>query len=621
MIKYLMLALFSLTIFVSSMSAQEKYWVMLTDKDGVSFDPHVYFDQKAIDRRIKQGISLMDETDFPIRTDYFSQVNELSDTISGHSRWFNALACIVSSEEQIIAIRNLECVKDVVLMLSEAVFAGESNVLKKDKSKEQDKDFMESQIAWMQGQKFTDANIDGTGVRVCIIDAGFPNVDISKQFAHIRKRNGIVATWDFHKNKPDVYKFNSHGATVLSCIGGRYDGQDIGMATGAEFLLARTERIFVEGLSEEEDWMMAIEWADKNGADIVNSSLGYTVSLYFKEDMDGKTSLISRAGNLAARKGILVVNAAGNEGAGSWKYVAAPADADSVLTIGGINPWTGIHTSFSSYGPTADKRRKPNVAAYGHVVAYSKYGNVGETQGTSFASPLTAGFAACVLQKDSTLKVMELFKQIEASANMYPYFDYAHGYGVPQASYFMDTLEFDEAAESKFDFEIGPKFITVNICDASFVLNEEVVVNYNYYFTFGKPKHFHKQDQFSTLDSKPLSNQPNYVYYHIENEKGYLKEYSTVAPTQKDVLKIRIHTNVDNVLRVWYRGEFKELLIEKEVKEEELEEVEEQTIEKSIDETLDEKELPIEKDKKLLEKERVEKENTLKNNKKEQDED
>ena len=231
---------------------------------------------------------------------------------------------------------------------------------------------LEAQITSLEGHLF-DSLYTGKGIRICIIDAGFPEVDESQLFEHIRNNNRIIKTWDFKKNKPDVYRYNSHGTSVLSCIAGVYNGKKVGMATDAEFLLARTERVTYEGIAEEEDWLEAVEWADKNGADIINSSLGYTKAAHFLEDMDGNTTIISRAANLAARKGILVVNAAGNEGRSEWKYVAAPGDADSALTVGGINPWTGLHTSFSSYGPNARHHLKPNVSAFGHALGYDTY--------------------------------------------------------------------------------------------------------------------------------------------------------------------------------------------------------------------------------------------------------
>jgi len=553
-----------LSLFGYSNWAQQKYWVVLSDKEGVSFNPETYFHPKAIERRLKHNIPLVEETDKPLRADYIQIISTLTDTISGQSRWLNALACIVSSDTQLQSIKNLPFVKEIRPMTSRTYLA------ETPKRNKDGKDMLlEQQIKWLQGGKFKKANLTGKGVRICIIDAGFPEVDESKLFEHIMDRNGIVNTWDFHKNKADVFKFHTHGSMVLSCIAGLKDDQQIGLATDADFLLARTELIFKEGLSEEEDWLMAVEWADKNGADIINSSLGYTTSLYFKEDMDGKTSFITRAGNIAAHKGILVVNAAGNEGDGTWKYIAAPADADSVLTIGGINPWTGIHTSFSSYGPTSDKRMKPNVSAFGHVMAFSKFSDLEETQGTSFASPLIAGFAACVLQQDSTLTAMDLFSEIEKSGNLYPYYDYAHGYGVPQAGYFTDTMKLDQI-DVTFSFDQEEDVLKVIIADNIFSINDEVVVNYDSFFYNGlKPKRLHIGDMYVSGDSNPKLQQPNYIYYHIVNSDDYLREYSVVAPIQKDVLKIDISKYEGETLQVWYKGYYNSIVITKAINEEE----------------------------------------------------
>lgn len=226
----------------------------------------------------------------------------------------------------------------------------------------------------------------------------------------------------------------------MSCIAGKTKNYQIGLATGAEFLLARTES-YTEFFSEEENWLMAAEWADKNGVDIINSSLGYTGPRYLPENMDGKTAFVSKAAQLAVDKGILVVSSAGNEGTGKWKRIAAPGDATGVLTVGGIDPYTGIHSNFSSFGPSWDKRLKPEVCAYGTAIVSSRTGLV-ISEGTSFSSPLVAGFAACLKQRYPLLKNTELKELICRSGDLWPYFDYAHGYGVPQPYFlFKDTIE------------------------------------------------------------------------------------------------------------------------------------------------------------------------------------
>jgi hypothetical protein len=360
------------------------------------------------------------------------------------------------------------------------------------------------------------AGIDGKGLRIAILDVGFDQADKVPAFDHIRNENRLIATRDFtsRKNEENVFYGNGHGTQVWSCIAGKIGDIQIGLATGAEFLLAKTEKNS-EKYSEELYWLAAAEWADKNGADIINSSLGYTGKRYFNWQMDGKTTFATRAANLAARKGILVVNAAGNEGSDTWHYVGAPADADSVLSIGGINPETGFHTSFSSYGPTSDKRMKPNVSAYGHVVAAAP-GRLTSTQGTSFASPLVAGFAACAWQTNRSLTNMQLFKEIEKSGSLYPYFDYAHGFGIPQAGYFIKA---DQA----------PTIPTFRVVENG----DSLTIVINKYLSAQNP-----ELNFLRGIDLESSGYQEYLYYNIMNKSGVLDTYYVLDVTKPEVLTI-----------------------------------------------------------------------------------
>ena len=491
-------------------SAQNaKYWVFLKNKKDITFDPYKYFDNKTIERRLAFDIPLIDSTDFPLNPEYVNAVTLIVDSISHQSRWFNAMS-VYATEQEIAEVNKLSFVSSVERMElfcypTEYESMGWDTIIDPSLL-----DIMEKQTNRMGGSFFQKSNIDGKGIRIAIFDGGFPTVDTSPAFEHIRKDGRIIKTWDFTKNREFVYSYISHGTMVMSCIGGMVNGKKIGLATGAEFLLARTE-VKSEPFSEEENWLAAVEWADKNGADIINSSLGYTYHRYFPNQMDGKTSLVARAANLAAKKGILVVNAAGNDGDNSWKIVGTPADADSVLSVGGIDPATDYHTSFSSFGPTWDKRFKPNVCAYGHVTAAGKSG-LTSTQGTSFASPLVAGFAACAWQlMGKGINNMQMFNMIEKSGDLYPYFDYAHGYGVPQAGSFArfkwsepDTL----STEKTFDFENEDGFVKV-IAEPEYVGNK-------------------------IEDSK------HYLYYNIQNQDGTLKKYFVISINQSEVLKLLI---------------------------------------------------------------------------------
>ncbi len=417
---------------------QNCYWVMLTDKQGTTFDPYTYFDAKAIERYQQNGADLYDLTNYPLNAGYVAQVDALATEDFGTSRWLNAVA-VMATPEQIEAIQRLPFVREVVALRGDMQPArateAEPFVLDEQTGRQ-----LHNQLLRMGGQYFRAKGIDGRGVRIAVFDGGFPQVNTHAAFQHVRDEGRILKTWNFPNKKEDVYGWNSHGLMTFGCIAGRQGDKDLGLATGAEFLLARTE-VETEPFKEEVWWQMAMEWADKNGAQIISSSLGYGKDRYYTKDMNGQ-SYVAKAGNMAARKGILVCNSAGNEGDdNSWRSIITPSDADSVLCVGGINADMNSYrrTSFSSYGPTADGRQKPNVTAF----AYAWTANTGssndryrEAPGTSFSCPLVSGFAACALQSHPELTAMQLFHEIEKSADLYPYCDYTYGYGVPQADYF-----------------------------------------------------------------------------------------------------------------------------------------------------------------------------------------
>ncbi len=434
------LVLFAFLMTLCGVTAQTVYWVFLTDKAGTEFDPYSYFDAKAIERYQQCGADLYDISNYPLQQRYVDGVDALATEEVGCSRWMNAIG-VVATPSQVAAIEQLPYVLRVQpieggMQLAEA--DEDASLI----SKETVDGPLEAQLVRMGGKAFRAKGIDGKGIRIAVFDGGFPRVNTHDAFKHLRDSNRIVKTWNFPNNKENVYGWNSHGTMTLSCIAGRIGGKDLGLATGAEFLLARTE-INSEPFKEEVWWQMAVEWADRNGANIISSSLGYGKERHYTTDMDG-TSYVAKAGNLAARKGMLVCNSAGNEADDAqWKTIITPSDADSVLCVGGIENSLREynHISFSSYGPSADGRQKPNVCAFG----YARTANITNdhathyVHGTSFSCPLVAGFAACAWQASPGKTAMEMFRMIEQSADLYPYCDYAFGYGVPQADYFLGT--------------------------------------------------------------------------------------------------------------------------------------------------------------------------------------
>ncbi len=511
----LALTLFFLQLPYSAMT-QDQYWIFYKDKAGVAFNPYEYFDEKAIERRLLHNLPLDHSSDFPLNTDYTTQVENVVELAGFQSRWFNAQA-VIAFPHQIEFIQSFEFVDSIVpLKRWEVKPAEKANYENSDWDLAEKNSLLRNQLENLEGEFFLQNKISGKGVRVAIFDVGFRGVDKHPAFEHIRSDGKILKTYDFVKKDEFVYDYGTHGRMVLSCIAGVYEKKMIGLATDSEFLLARTEYANREPFSEEVYWMEAAEWADKNGADIINSSLGYTHHRYFVSDMDGQKALVSRAATMAARKGILVINAMGNSGTDSWKYLAAPADADSILSIAAIDPNSLIHTSFSSFGPTADRRLKPNLTAFGHVMAAGSTG-LNSTQGTSFSTPLISGFAACLKQLHPEKTAMELLQLMQESGHLYPYFDYAHGYGVPKASHFFSIKNENETPT----FQLIPEEELLKI-----VVNKDLI------------------------DASK-----DYLFYHIETNKNYLSQYFVVKVSEPNVQNISLE-NIPkgSIIRVHYRS-------------------------------------------------------------------
>ena len=497
-------------------SNAQNYWVQFTDKKGVFLDTSS-FTTKAIERRLRHGI-LFDTTDFPVKEDYLSAIEGHGAFVHNKSRWINA-AYADFSEADSMAISNLPFVKKVFQIKSCYNVTQASD----EPLPESDLYHIQNQLYHMGGQNFIDAELRGKGVRIAIFDVGFPDVNTHPAFKHIRDNNKIIETYDFVKDEKNVYKSNAHGTEVLSNIGGFYNDFPLGLAPEAEFLLARTEKFLFEPYSEEKNWLLAAEWADRMGAQIISSSLGYGHHRYFEEEMDGSTPMVSEAARIATRKGILVVNAAGNEGDKKWETIISPADVDSVLTIGGIDPKTDIHINFGSLGPANASLQKPDVSAYAWNFVATKKGKYVKKYGTSYATPLVAGFAACVMQQNPDWTNMEVFKQIAKSGHLYPYYDYAHGYGIPQSRYFTED---QEPPIPTIDLEENEHGIMIKI----------------------------SENQTRNRKTNRLLGD-NHLYYHIENNDGYLSKYKVyeVKEGQKILIPKKELENMKKVM-VHFRG-------------------------------------------------------------------
>ncbi len=574
--------------------APARYWVSLTDKTGVTFDPAAYFSPTARARRQRQGLPAYEASDLPVRPDYLARLQAGCDTITLVSRWFNAVACRATAA-QAAALRRLPGVAWVAPWPESpahpAPAARPAPVPRAAHSgfdiSANDYLLARQQTAVLGRPALVRAGLTGRGVRVAVFDVGFRGLREHPAFGALWRERRVAATYDFLKNRPDVFRSGSHGTEVMGCLAGRLPGPDslhagpaLGLAPDATYLLARTESLGRERLGEEEAWLKAAEWADREGADLISSSLAYTEQRYFPEWMDGRHSLIGRAANLAARKGMLVVSAAGNDGDDDWGRIGTPADADSVLAVGGLDPATGLHVAFSSTGPSADRRLKPDVSAFGIVLTTTPRGYE-RLEGTSFSAPLVAGLAACAWQQQRSLKAMEVFRQLRQSADLYPYYDYAHGYGQPQASYFLRAKTLASQVVPTFDFVAHDSVVTVVLRAAATVpsaqplplLTDPTEASPDWLAALGPDASSNPpalpaaaptsapsvgQERPSAADGPPLpapAAYPPRLYWHLATRWGVLHRYEVRAVAQRAVLQVpRRLVRGGDVLRVAFRG-------------------------------------------------------------------
>jgi len=430
--------LFYITLSISSF-AQNYYAVELVDKTTERIEyfknhPLEMLTQRAIDRRQVLNIEFNAE-DAPIDNAIILQCKNTGAEILSSSKWLNTLY-IRATENQKILLEAIDYVKNI-RSLEVSSSSKKTKSFSSSLSKQQSDIYGESKdfVTQIKTNFLHENNFTGEGIQIAIFDAGFPGVNTTEPFKELRDRNGILGTYNFVENIKDVYRDNQHGTMVLSTMAVNKPNTYIGTSYKAKYWLFTTEDGGSETPKEEFNWIKAIEFADSVGVDVVNCSLGYyDFDLPFKSyvyaDLDGNTTFISRAANIGGKKGIILVISAGNEGNKTWKYVGAPADAKNIISIGAVNS-EGIIGSFSSYGPSADGRIKPDVVAMGvSVPLYNKYGNLTYSNGTSFSSPITAGSVACLKQAFPTAPVDLIISSIQKSASIYNNPDDRLGYGI-----------------------------------------------------------------------------------------------------------------------------------------------------------------------------------------------
>ncbi len=433
-----------------------KLWVFFTDK-ALSTDGErsaveraaAELSPRALWRRAKMGMEV-NRNDVPVAASYVDAVAATGAGIVVRSRWLNAVS-VVADPAQAAAIARLPFVREVrpvaraTQEMPEIIPASETPSPGAGRSLDYGQSF--DQLDQIQVTGLHDDGFDGTGVLIAMLDTGF---DTDHQaYRHL----DIVAERDFINNDGETANQpgdpsgqDSHGTMTLSCVGGAYAGQLYGGSYNASFVLAKTERVDTEIEIEEDYWVAAAEWADSLGADIISSSLGY-FDWYTYEDMDGNTAVVTVGADMAAARGIVVVNSMGNEGNDAWLYMIAPADGDSVLSVGAVTS-TGARTSFSSVGPTYDGRIKPDVMALGYsayVATTSDTASYAHASGTSFSCPITAGAVCLLLQGHPEWTPTDVIEALRSTATQSGSPDTLMGWGIVQAADAMDSGTSDVA--------------------------------------------------------------------------------------------------------------------------------------------------------------------------------
>jgi len=479
--KLYLLILVSFFIGSSAHAQYSKYIIQLKNKGGTTHslsNPSTYLSAKAIERRTRQKLTL-DSTDLPVSAAYLTAIGQVPNvTVLNVSKWLNQVLIATTDAAALTQINNLPFVKGTSPIAVQARPNDNNPVSSKFKevitslppsvirngaygtSGSQGTPVLNygnsfAQIHLHEGEYLHDLGFTGQGITIAILDAGFYGYKTNSAIDSVRLQNRVLGEWDYVMNETSVTEDHPHGLYCLSIIGANKPGQIIGSAPHAKFFLLRTEDAATEYPVEEQNWVVAAEFADSAGVDMITSSLGYAdfddpVFNHSYAQRNGNTAMITIGADLAVKKGIIVTNSAGNSGgqAGEAKYVSCPADGDSVFTVGATTV-TGIMAGFSSWGPNGAGRTKPNIVSVGQgTVLANTAGNASAGNGTSFSNPLACGLIACLWQAFPEFTNMEITNAVQKSSSRYSSPDAQYGYGIPNFRLAYEILTKDREARN-----------------------------------------------------------------------------------------------------------------------------------------------------------------------------
>ncbi|MBC7383123.1 MAG: S8 family serine peptidase [Bacteroidia bacterium] len=486
-----------------NLHAQQKfYFVAFKDKPNYKQQlakPLTYLSKKAVDRRLKYRVAL-NANDIPPDSAYAAKIERYPLLLFGKSRWLNGVVVLSGLKNLADTLKRLNFVDKVTYLGPQTTFMEDDalgsalneqiSILEQTfepKSLLIDTAYLGKsfkQINQINAQQLLLDHKNGQGVLIAIIDAGFKHADQLPAFKKMFDDGRLLATYDFVQLEEEVFDDDEHGLGVFSCLAANQPGLIMGTAPMASYLLLRSEDVSAEYLTEEYLWTLAAEYADSAGADIINSSLGYTQHDDLKmghtyKELDGKSTIVTQAAEIADSKGILVFVSAGNEGNVNWKKLSAPGDAPHAVTVGAVDA-TGTITAFSSMGPTADRRMKPDLVALGKSTAViSSSGTVYYGNGTSYACPILAGASAILMEVAPFKTPAQIKEALMISGSNYFNPDKFIGSGLP-------------------DIELAAKILTVN---ADSLLDARVLEDLNLWLLINL-----KQDQKIVVSLVDASN-------------------------------------------------------------------------------------------------------------------
>lgn len=436
--------------FVTQAQTATCYRVYLNNKNNSPFNvnnPQAFLSPRAIEKREHYNIPITIQ-DLPVNQSYINQIKAFDPNIQvlSTSKWLNTVVIYCPNNAHIPGIQNLACVQYIVPVANYNLTSPRNIQTEISNSNDkfttlQTRDFnygdSYDQIKVHRGDSLHNRGFRGEGMLICILDAGWEGFDTLSHFQNLYDNGQIWGTRDLMPGVNNVYIGHGHGTSVTSIIGSNIPNALVGTAPNANFFFIRSENPWSEQLIEEDFWVAGAELADSLGADVINSSLGYTVFADFPEgDMtpqqnDGITGVSSQAATIAGQKGIVVVISAGNERESSWGYISRPADAFDVISVAAMNK-DSLIAPFSGYGPSADGRVKPDITAVGWDTWVSTtYGAIIQGNGTSYSGPVIAGLSACLWQALPHLNAIELMQEIREYGHLYSSPDYDFGYGIP----------------------------------------------------------------------------------------------------------------------------------------------------------------------------------------------